>query len=295
MDTASPSSTHPSHGDVDGSEVGVITFNAVPPKNPTFKYEKLGVMALENRRQYCARHGYRFIDDVPVAADRPACWAKLPAILDAFERHRWVLWADSDTLVFNQARRVEEFCDPAYDLIVQSHDEYLRFLGVPLAEGLARMPINTGVFLMQATAWSRDFLREAYAQVQFVSQGEIWDGIGEQEAMIWLLKQHPEDLRRIKYVDGLQNHPRFYRSSDLFVHFHGNFARHRIPLSECDEVFRRWEEANQRGEPLPTDLARFHWCCIQNKDPDGPITRGDVSQYLYRPEHIEARCADARS
>src|SRR3954469_14820769 len=150
-----PSRPRPRRGG--SSVIAFITYNAVPAHNPTFKYERLGPLAVDNHRRYCERHGYRFISDVPVAADRPACWAKLPAMLDALEHHRWVLWADSDALIFEPSRRLEDLCDPAFDLIATSHDEFFRLRGIPRAEGLARMPINTGVFLLQATPWSRDF------------------------------------------------------------------------------------------------------------------------------------------
>jgi hypothetical protein len=268
--------------------LAVITYNDVPPVNHTFKYEVLGAMAIENRRRYCERHGYDFISDVAIARDRPACWAKIPALLNALEAHEWVLWADSDTLILNDDLPLDEFCDPHYDLIVQSHDEFFRFIGVPLEQGLARMPINTGVFLMHRSDWSRDFLRRAYEQTAYVTGGELWDGIGEQEAMIALLRRSPADLGRIKYVRGLQNHARFYRPGDRFVHFYGNHARHRIPLPECAEVFARWQAAAGSAGPLPSDLARFHWCCIQNKSEEAPVVRGDLSHYLYRPEDILA-------
>ena len=266
--------------------IAIITFNDIPAINYTFKYDRLGRMAIENRRRYSEQHSYRFISDVSVARDRPACWAKIPAILNAFEANPWVLWADSDTLIFNHARRLEELCDPRYDLVVQSHEEFYRFLGIPIAQGLERMPINTGVFLMRASVWSRAFLRRAYEQTQFVCRGDVWNGVGEQEAMIWLLRQNPDDRGRIKYVDGLQNHPKFYRQGDLFVHFYGNHAPHRIPLSECEAVLRRWEAANRAAAPFPADLARFHWCCIQNTRSDAPIVRGDVAHYMYNPGDI---------
>jgi hypothetical protein len=266
--------------------ITIITYNVVPAENPTFKYERLGKMAIANHRRYCERHGYRFISDVEVAVDRPACWAKIPAILKAFEHDRWVLWADSDALVLDPSRRIEDFCDPGFDLIVASHDEYFRRLGIPIAEGLARMPINTGVLLMQASAWSKEFLLRAYEQRQFVLHGEIWNGIGEQEAMIHLLQEQPSDRRRIKYVTGLQNHPKLYRDGDLFAHFYGNHARHRIPLSECEEMFRHWEDVDSQGGALPPDRMRFHWCSIQNKQARASLERGDLSRYLYRLEDI---------
>ena len=274
-------------------KLAVITFNDVPSINHTFKYDRLGQMALENRRLYCARHHYSFISDVPIARDRPSCWAKIPAMLKALETHSWVLWADSDTLILNHARKIEEFCDQNFEMVVQSHEEFFRLLGIPLKQGLERMPINTGVFLLRACAWSREFLQRAYAQSQFVSTGDVWDGIGEQEAMIWVLRQHPEYLHRIKHVEHLQNHPKLYQAGDLFAHFYGNHAPHRIALKESEEVIQRWEEANRREAAFPSELARFHWCCIQNKQPDAPVVRGNLSHYLYRPEDLASSADEA--
>lgn len=269
------------------ADIAMITFNDVPAINTSLKYEVLGELAIENHRRYCARHGYRFISDVPIARDRPACWAKIPAILAAFEEHEWVLWADSDTLIFDR-RPLDRFLVPDHDMVVQSHDAFFRLIGVPIEQGMARMPINTGVFLMRRSAWSRDFLERAYAQTGFVTGGAIWDGIGEQEAMIAVLNQTPADRARIAHVDGLQNHPALYRPGDMFVHFYGNHARHRIPTDQCREVIGRWEDAVLNDRPLPDDIARFHWCCIQNVSPDQPVVRGDLDHFLYQPRHIAA-------
>jgi hypothetical protein len=266
--------------------LAVITFNDIPAINHTFKYEVLGRMAIDNRRRYCDRHGYDFISNVPIARDRPACWAKIPAILDAFRTHDWVLWADSDTLVLEEPVEIDALCDPAYDLIVQTHDRYYRMLGIPESEGLRRMPINTGVFLIRSSSWSVDFLQRAYARTEFVSHGAVWNGIGEQEAMIALLQERPQDLRRIKHVDLLQSPPKFYRPGTLFLHFYGNHARHRIRLPEAEAVLAAWHHAIRQGQPLPGDFARFHWCCIQNKRADSPVSGGDLPRYLYSAADI---------
>ena len=263
------------------AEIAVITFNDIPRINQTFKYERLGPMAIENHRQYCQQQGYRFIYEVVLDPARPACWSKIPAILAALNEHRWVLWADADTLVVNPVVRLENFCDERFDMIVQSMDQYFIHLGLAPDAGRKAMPLNTGVFLMQATDWARDFLHRSYDQKHFVSCGEIWDGIGEQEAMISLLRSCPEDQARVGYTSGLQTHPAFRTPGDLFVHFYGNHASHLIAADECDRVLRRWEEAIARHQPLPDDLARFHWCCIQNKSAGERIDRGGPERFLY--------------
>jgi galactosyl transferase GMA12/MNN10 family len=268
------------------SEIAVVTFNAIPAINYTLKYERLGQMALVNRRRYCMQNGYRLIEDVPLAPDRPACWSKIPAVLAALNSYEWVLWADSDALIIDSSVKLEEFCDPAFDLIVQSQDHFFTRLGIPPEAGLKRMPINSGVFLIHSSAWSFQFLLQTYDQTQFITGGEIWDGIGEQEAMISLLNERPHDRQRIKYVNHLQNHPKLYSPGDMFVHFYGNYARHRIPLAECEEVLKEWEGLNERGDPFPSQLPRFHWCCIQVKSPEAPIQVRDLEHFLYRPADI---------
>lgn len=272
------------------ASLAVVTFNDVPVANPTLKYEVLGAIALRNRQLYCERHRYTFIDDVTIDRERPACWAKIPALLAALEDHEWVLWADSDVLIAAPERPLEPFVDgdDGCELIVQSHAEFFELLRIPLEDGLERMPINTGAFLIRSTPWSRAFLAEAYDQTDLVTGGELWDGIGEQEAMIRLLRRRPTDRRRIRYVTGLQNHPALYRPGELAIHFYGNHARHRIPLEESDEVVARWRVAVDAGGPLPRDRARFHWCMIQNRTATAPGERGDLAHYLYRPEDLLA-------
>lgn len=273
----------------DNHRIAVITFNDVPAVNPTAKYDRLGSMALANRRQYCARHGYSFVADVPIARDRPACWAKIPAILDAFRTHDWVLWADSDALVAEPAIPLDRFIDPVHDMVVQSHDTFFRHVGIPAEEGRRRMPINAGVFLIKASNWARNFLHNAYRRTEFVTHGAIWDGIGEQEAMIAELQRNPDDLHRIRHVDDLQTAPRFHRPGTLFLHFYGNHAQHHVPAETCAAVIDRWDRTVRAGAPLPDDRILFHWCCIQNRDPHAPAPGGDLRRYFYT--HSDLRMA----
>lgn len=270
------------------SAIAVITFNSIPPRNLSWKYERLGPLALINRRRYCERHGYAFLDGVPELGGRPACWAKIPAILSAFRDHEWVLWADSDTLIFEPSRSLNALCDSRFDLLVQSHDEHFRRLGVAREVGLARMPINTGVFLLRRSAWSIEFLTRAFEQVDLVDTGQIWNGIGEQEAMTRILLEDPAWPAHVGYVEHLQNHPKHYQPGDMFLHFYGNHARHHIPADQCEETLSRWERRAEAGEALPEDRCRFHWCCIQNKDASSPV-KGELRRYSYDLEDISAR------
>ena len=262
--------------------VAVVTLNHIPQCNLTFKYERLGAMALENQRQYCARHGYAFLHEHEVTLERPAAWAKIPAILKALEDHDWVLWCDSDVLICDVTKRIENLCDDRFDLITQSLDKYFEYLNVSSAEGRKIMPLNSGVMLVRSSAWTKEFLWQAYQQEDLISVAEIWNGVADQEAMTAVLRERPSDLSRIKYVDRLQCHPKFYCPGFFSVHFYGNHGRHRIPTAQCESVLRRWEKAVRSGLPLPSDRARFHWCCIQNKNRSVSVDRGNPHRFLYQ-------------
>jgi hypothetical protein len=268
-----------------GPVVAMVTFNHVPRDPVTFKYDRLGAMALENRRQYCQRHDLPFLDRVPRVDDRPICWGKIPALLAALADHEWVMWADSDALILSPELGVARFCNPRFDLVVQDMSAAFTAGGLDPVRMRAEMPLNTGVFLARSTPWVRVFLEESYAQEQWIRRGPVWDGVGEQEAMNGLLRARPSELRRISFVDGLQAHPLHHRPGNLFVHFYGDRARHLIAPLRSEEVMRRWEEAIWRGLPSPSDLARLHWCAIQHRTPsaDDAVHRGP-ERFGYAPD-----------
>ncbi len=265
----------------------VVTFNVVPHQNLTAKYNRLGEMGLANRRMWCRRHGYPLVEAAPPRDGRPACWGKLAVVQDLLAQYEWVLWADADALVLDLDLRADRFCDDRFQLVTQSMDAVHAAAGLAPELGRARFPVNTGVFLLRSSDWARDLLHRADAKTHLVASPSpgpwsVWDGIGDQEALTEALRERPEDLARVATVDGLQCHPRLHRpGSDLFIHFYGNHAAHRIPPGEAESVISRWEGAVARGGPFPADLATFHWACIQNTSSEIPFDRGGPERFLY--------------
>ncbi|MEM9293130.1 MAG: hypothetical protein AAGD01_15725 [Acidobacteriota bacterium] len=324
--------------------LALCTFHQIPAHNPTFKTDRLGPMALINHRDYCQRHGYTFLhrpESTAFAPDRPICWAKIPFLLAALEEHEWVLWADSDALILEPEIPLESFLDPRYDLLSQCPRELWNALAEePPSEHPAPgssaseapdprqlQPLNTGVFFLRSTPWTRQLLQQAWQETHFISRQEPWNGIGDQEALTAVLQRQPDAHERIGYLQDLQGHPRHHRPGRLFVHLYGNLARHRIPLQRCEQILSRWEEHIAAGGPramasqeagersdvdsdsdskseaaqaeqlllqdlllqdlLLQDLATLHWICIQHKDPHATPVRGDLDAFLYRPEDLD--------
>lgn len=272
------------------SRFAMVSFNDVPPHGTSCKYSVLGRLGLINHAQYCRRHGYRFIGHADVNRSRPACWAKLPALLAALEHHEWVLWADSDTLVFDMERPLESFCDSGHDLVVQCQEHWWERIG--LRDGTEKVPMNSGVFLIRATPWSRRFLEDAYAQTQYVDDSKVWNRIGDQEAMNHVILSDPAHRRHIRYAMGLQTSPLYYQPGDFLVHFYGNHLQHRLSRRECAEVLARWKAAVRDGAALPDDLKRFHWACAQNRSTRLRPVRGDLPLFFYTEQDLEPRAAE---
>lgn len=271
------------------SRIAVLSFNQVPADRSTCKYSVLGRLGMHNHAQYCARHGYRFIDRGEIDPDRPACWAKLTALRAALESHAWVLWIDSDALVFDMDRPLEAFCDHRFDLIAQYQEHWWARIG--RRDGTEHSPVNTGVFLLRSCDWSRHLLDEAYAQTQFVDSGRIWNRIGDQEAVNHVIRSDRAHRSHIGYAMGLQTSPLYHAPGDFIVHFYGNQLRHHLPRAECAVILRRWRAAVRAGRPLPSDLKRFHWACVQNLSEHAAPVRGDLPMLFYTEQDI--RPADA--
>lgn len=271
-------------------DLAVATFNVVPAVNHTKKYDVLGPLALVNRRMWCQRHGYRLFETVEERQDRPVCWEKFPVLREALEIHEWVLWADSDALVLDLDLKAESFCDPDFDIITGSLADVARTVGTTPEDAARRFPVTTGVFMLKRSAWAMDLLDRAEAQSQDLPLThpepgpQVWDGQGDQEALIKVLAQRPLDLARIKQDGALEAHPRFFRRGyHLFTHLYGNHANHLISELESEKVLAEWAHAIHQGGPFPGNLATLHWCAIQNTDPAFPVTRGGPERFLYSP------------
>ncbi|HAA12666.1 MAG TPA: hypothetical protein DCE41_13620 [Cytophagales bacterium] len=268
--------------------IALVSYNDIPSPNPTYKYDRLGEMSLCRNLHYCQRHGYTYLTGLNADPDSHPCWQKIPAILAALEQHDWVCWVDSDVLIEDMSIPLSRFTDAKFDLITQCPETFLRFLSWPRDLCYQNMPLNTGVFLIKSTDWSRQVLREAYSFRRGIPEGGIWDGIGEQEAILEVIRKQPDGLTHLGYHPQLQAHPKHGQPGVLGLHFYGNYAEHRIPEVESLAILKRWEDKVLAGGELPADKARFHYACIQYRESQPEINRKNPEFFLYSEEEITA-------
>ncbi len=191
------------------------------------RYRKATVQSIENKKQYCLSHGYDFIDcSKHIDPSRPVPWSKILLMREILEQssYQWLFWIDADALFMNFDQSIESLIDEDYYLIASK--DY-------------RFPINTGVFLLKNSEWSRSFLERVYLR-EDLAQHVLW----ENQAIIELL-EFPEIAGQIKilpqralnsYVTDyrpssqkkLLGEDSLYQQGDFIVHFTG--VRRRLNL-----------------------------------------------------------------
>lgn len=159
-------------------------------------------IALKDKQEYCDRHGYDFHTITETVKGRDAAWAKLPGILSLLHRYEWIVSLDLDTVVYDHSIRLEEFLDPNHDMII----------------GLDYNGINSGVFFLRNSTWSRALLTEAWTITKEPMSYVWW----EQSALMRLVKN--EGVRNhIKYCP--QMYFNSYISSEHSVNMQENNER----------------------------------------------------------------------
>jgi hypothetical protein len=125
--------------------------------------------SLADKKGYCRQHGYDFYAISDAHPDRPVPWSKIPGALTLpSKKYDWLIWVDVDAVIVDHSVKLEEFIDPRYDAIL----------------GLDENGINTGVFFLRNSVWSRLFLAEAWTLTE-EPMSHIW---WEQAAVMRLIK-----------------------------------------------------------------------------------------------------------
>lgn len=183
----------------------------------------LAAVSSPNKAQYCARHGYRFIEETgEFDSSRVPAWSKLLFLGKHLRDHDWIFWSDADSLIMDGAVRLEQFLDEDYDLIITRED---------LDVGTGN--VNAGQFFLRNSDWSFWFLEEVWAQTQFIGHP-----MEEQAAMIHLLcTQNLSRHVKILTQRSFNSYPLNYCAGDFLLHFAGFRGDYRLRQMLTAEQF----------------------------------------------------------
>eukprot|EP00741_Cyanophora_paradoxa_P004401 tig00000802_g4272.t1 len=191
--------------------------------------------SVQNKELYARLHGYSFILDPPDEIDmkRPPAWHKVLEVRRNLDHFEWVCWFDVDTVIANLEIKIEDLVgDGTRELVVAKTFEFFdigeetfaRSAPAPASDAGRRAAkqqehrLNSGVYCMRNSSWSRMFLDRVYAEEKLINHAN-W----EQRAMQVLLRDNPEWLEHVLYRDEheMNVHNWQYKPGDFVVHFYG--------------------------------------------------------------------------
>lgn len=179
------------------------------------EYKAIVKDGIESKRLYCERHGYDFIcGQENLDPSRPLPWSKIKILQKVMENpnYKWIFWTDADSLIMNQAIKLEDLIDEKYNFIVTKDPNAM----------------NTGQFFIKNCAWSRDLLVKVYNDHPDCIEHCWWENM----AFINEFKKDPSYWDCIKVIpQRLMNSyaPEFfgtnltvcYQPGDFIIHFPG--------------------------------------------------------------------------
>ncbi len=167
-----------------------------------------GVLTDRNKQTYCQMHHYDFeCIRSGFDASRPPAWSKIPFIQQRLANFDYVVWMDADLLIMRPGIPLESLISQYPQDLVIAEEDYG-----------PQQYVNTGVMFVKNTPFCREFLRNVYAQEQFIYH-EWW----EQKAFTHLLslksyreiKRTPQRLFNSMLINDT------YREGDFILHFAG--------------------------------------------------------------------------
>jgi len=123
-------------------------------------FDQVGVMSVQNKQAYAARHGYTFFDGSHLLyAGRPPAWSKILVMQHLLQQTGvqtcdWVMWMDADVVIMNMTIRMESFLPATYDMLVTSD--------------LPNTGWNAGVIMVRNSEWSKQFLQDWWNMTSYV-------------------------------------------------------------------------------------------------------------------------------
>lgn len=133
--------------------------------------ESLMSRVIANRQQYADRHGYTILNGNKLLdRTRPAAWSKLKAMLYYINRappvYDYILYIDMDVVIMNPAIKLEDFISDAE----RSAKKHLTTSEASSPHDFIMSQdwngVNTGIFLVRNSDFSRWFLSQAWNQTQ---------------------------------------------------------------------------------------------------------------------------------
>ena len=181
--------------------------------------------ALDSKRDYCARHGYEYLElhEEVWDRDRPISWSKVPQYIKyaAMDKYDYIWVSDADVWITNPALRLEDHVLPllpANKNLLMTYDSCQH--------------VNAGNMILRPCSWTVEFFKKVWDCTDCLYH--IW---WENAGILKLMESNPSDRAMIEvttehkrfnaYVMGLKGQP-LWEKGDFLVHFAGVYDSKKI-------------------------------------------------------------------
>jgi hypothetical protein len=148
--------------------------------------------------RYAGLHGWELIVvNEDTAHGRPPPWGKIPILLAALRRFELVAWVDADALIVDDSRDLAAELRRRRDLYLVEHVSPIN----------GETTANTGVFMLRAGRWARDFLTAVWQQTDLIDH-RWWENAAAMRLLGYRIDPQPAGrerrtpwLRRVRFLE----------------------------------------------------------------------------------------------
>lgn len=188
-----------------------------------------------NHSTYATKHGYDYKLLYGRLSKRHPAWDKIKAIQIYIDQYDYVLWIDSDAIFKDLSISLED--------ILQGRENYDGLFGKDPAPHIY---VNTGVFLLKNTEWSKDLLNHVWKNgaenVSVVNRDSYVGWPFEQGPICEYLEADQKDHHFIVPDYILNAHPSFVSPKTFIIHYMG----YRATNEKYVETLQTIKEENRR-------------------------------------------------
>lgn len=160
-------------------------------------------------KEYCEKQGYTFyIYREKLEKESNPNWSKAQALLNHIDNHEYIIWMDSDTLIFNPEKRFES--------IIQKAPK--KFILATKDIGNNSM-LNSGVLLFKSHQYTKNLIKR-WRDFQG-DKSSLYASGGDQEIFCQILKKSDSAgfNRKIFEMNEFNTDPRFVDNNTFILHF----------------------------------------------------------------------------
>lgn len=208
----------------------------------------------KSTEEYCKFHGYdQIIENEKLDKNRHISWNRIALLRKYLENnyYDWVWNTDIDLMIMNQTIKLENFLDENYDILITCYRGDIEHF-------------NSGSFIVNNTAWSREFLKNIYEHPNYLVDRDFV--AYEQECIIEYYKSRPDEQKHFKIMETRTINSHFharmsditpsinYEYGDFVLHTAGSDNDYRVPTFK---ELEKW--IIKPGEPLKDGFNVLMW------------------------------------